>query len=153
MPEKGKKGEKEDALQASMDKLSSSINGLVKVFENAEKGVKAEASMEDRTISEKIDTLVAHNEEIARALLLILELNREHLPKISRQTKISSDNSGNQRTTARIMPKPQFQSPAQFTPAAPKMSIPEIELPPLDIEPSSRRQQNIPKKKLFGFGK
>ncbi len=126
-----------------MDRLSGSINSLVAILESAEKGIKTEASMEDKTVSEKIDLLVSHNEEIARALLLLLELNREHLPKISKQTRISSESAEKQMAPPRII--------RQIQPAQPKMSIPEIELPPLDIEPSVQPQKE--KKKLFGFGK
>ncbi len=127
-----------------MDRLSASINGLVAILQSAEKGIKTEASMEDKTVSEKIDLLVSHNEEIARALLLLLELNREHLPKISKQTRISSESAEKQMAAPRVIR-------VQAAPAQPRMSIPEIELPPLDIEPSVQPQKE--KKKLFGFGK
>ncbi len=140
---------KEEQLQASMDRLSYSINSLVKILDSAEKGIKTEVSMEDKTVSEKIDLLVSHNEEIARALLLLLELNREHLPKISRQTKISSDSAEKQSNNSQRQVPRQLQ---QIAPVQPKMSIPEIELPPLDIEPAQNRPVKE-KKRLFGFGK
>lgn len=141
---------KEADLKASMDRLSASMNSLVDILKNAEKGIKTEASMEDKTVSEKIDILVSHNEEIARALLLLLELNREHLPKISRQTRITSDSSERQKTMPRQMARQQM--PPSMQPYSPRMSIPEIELPPLDIEPPPSAAK-IEKKKFFGFGK
>ncbi len=132
-------GNTEADLQASMERLSTSIDNLVKILDRAEQGIKTDAAMNEKTVSEKMDALLAYSEEMSHAMLLLLELNREFLPKIAKQKPASA---------APRMPS----QPQQVAPVNRGMSIPEIELPPLDIEPAPGQVQQQ-KKKLFGFGK
>ena len=74
-------------LRSEIRKLTSVINELLNVFSKAHKDIQAEPTEE---LNSKIDKLVEQNEEIARALLLLLELHREHLPKISKNARVSS---------------------------------------------------------------
>ncbi|MBS3133020.1 hypothetical protein J4470_02740 [Candidatus Woesearchaeota archaeon] len=74
-------------LKTEIRRLNTSVNELLAVFSKAYEDIKAEPNEE---IAKKLDKLVEQNEEIGRALLLLLELHREHLPQISRHTRISS---------------------------------------------------------------
>ncbi len=75
-------------LRTEVKKLTESINDLLGVFRKAHEDIKAEPTAD---LSSKMDKLVEQNEEIARALLLLLELHREHLPQISKHTRVSSE--------------------------------------------------------------
>lgn len=75
-------------LRADIRRLTSVINELLNVFSKAHEDIRAEPTAE---LASRIDKLVEQNEEIARALLLLLELHREHLPQISKHTRVSSE--------------------------------------------------------------
>lgn len=75
-------------LRSEIRRLTSTINDLLQVFSKAHEDIKAEPAGQ---LAQKMDKLVEQNEEIGRALLLLLELHREHLPQISRHTRISSE--------------------------------------------------------------
>ena len=75
-------------FRSEIRKLTLAINDLLAVFRKAHEDIRAEPAAE---LAEKIDKLVEQNEEIARALLLLLELHREHLPQISKHTRLSSE--------------------------------------------------------------
>jgi DUF438 domain-containing protein len=72
----------------SLKELTRAINHLTELFRTAADEIKAEPEVD---IGKKLDVLIKQNEEIAKALLLIMELNREHLPNISRHVKRSAD--------------------------------------------------------------
>ncbi len=75
-----------EKLRADMRKLTSSINDLTAVFNRAHDDIQSEPALE---LSKKMDKLIEQNEEIGRALLLLLELHREHIPKIAQNTRLS----------------------------------------------------------------
>ncbi len=75
-------------LRSEVRRLTSAINDLLQVFSKAHEDIKAEPADQ---LAQKMDKLVEQNDEIARALLLLLELHREHLPQISRHTRLSSE--------------------------------------------------------------
>lgn len=75
-------------LGSDIKKLDSSINDLLSVFRKAHEDIRAEPTAD---LAAKMDKLIEQNEEIARALLLLLELHREHLPQISKHTRVSSE--------------------------------------------------------------
>ena len=75
-------------LGADLRKLTSSINELMHIFRKAHEDIKAEPHEE---LMPRIDKLVEQNEEMARALLLLLELHREHIPQIAKHARISSE--------------------------------------------------------------
>lgn len=74
-------------LRSDIRRLTSSITELLAVFSKAHEDIKTEPTAE---LYKKMDKLVEQNEEIARALLLLLELHREHLPQISKHTRFTS---------------------------------------------------------------
>jgi hypothetical protein len=74
-------------LRAEIRRLNTSVNELLAVFSKAHEDIKEEPNVE---LAKKLDKLVEQNEEIGRALLLLLELHREHLPQIAKHTRISS---------------------------------------------------------------
>ena len=74
-------------LRTDIRKLTVTINEMLKVFKKAGEDLKEEPAGE---LSSRLDKLVKQNEEMGRALLLLLELHREHIPRISKHARISS---------------------------------------------------------------
>ncbi|MBI3033682.1 hypothetical protein HYY72_00810 [Candidatus Woesearchaeota archaeon] len=74
-------------LQDSIDKLNRTVESLISLFKTASADIHSEA---DSDMGRKLDTLIKQNEDIARAMLMLLEINKEHLPKISRQAERNS---------------------------------------------------------------
>jgi len=75
-------------LRSEIKRLTSAINELLQVFSKAHEDIKTEPSTD---IAHQLGKLVEQNEEIARALLLLLEIHREHLPQIAKNTRLSSE--------------------------------------------------------------
>jgi uncharacterized membrane-anchored protein YhcB (DUF1043 family) len=85
----------EQSVSASMDKLVVAINKLTELVKTAAEEMHEEPN---QALEEKLDTLIQqnsdlikHNAEIRSSLLLLLELNRQHLPSIAKNTKNSSE--------------------------------------------------------------
>jgi hypothetical protein len=81
----------EQSVSASMDKLVAAINKLTELVKTAADEMHEEPN---RALEEKLDTLIQqnndlikHNEEMRSSLLLLLELNRQHLPVIANNAK------------------------------------------------------------------
>jgi len=74
-------------LRSEIRRLTTAVNELLAVFSKAHEDIKAEPTEE---FSKKLDKLVEQNEEMGRALLLLLELHREHIPQIAKHTRLSS---------------------------------------------------------------
>ncbi len=89
-------------LRSEVHRLTSAINDLLQVFSKAHEDIKAEPADQ---LALKMDKLVEQNEELGRAMLLLLELHREHLPQISRHTRISSEMRLRQPPAARLFPE------------------------------------------------
>ena len=68
-------------LRHSIDDLSKSISDLLELFRSTSEEIKGERDVD---LGKKLDVLIEHQEDMAKALLLMLELMREHLPTISR---------------------------------------------------------------------
>lgn len=75
-------------LRGDIQKLTIAVQELLEIFKLAHQDIKEEPA---NHLSEKLDKLIDQNEEMARSLLLMLELNREHLPNISRHTRVSNE--------------------------------------------------------------
>lgn len=143
-------GGKEKSLQDSVDTLTKTINSMIAILKGAEEELSKEPS-EDHEISKKLEKLVEQNKDMAKAILLLLELNREHLPKIAAHTRESSRLMRKPVLSPRpAAPRPRPQ-PMQM-PLPPEPSIPGREVFPKISEPP---KQEEPKKKkgLFGFMK
>ncbi len=89
-------------LRSEVRRLTSSINDLLQVFSKAHEDIKAEPADQ---LSPKMDKIIEQNEELGRAILLLLELHREHLPQISRHTRISSEMRLRQPPAAHLFPE------------------------------------------------
>jgi len=68
-------------LQASMNRLSIAIAKLIDVVVSARGELETDSNA---VLSKKLDILIKHNETIANGTLELLELHREHLPRMSR---------------------------------------------------------------------
>ncbi|MBI2133457.1 hypothetical protein HYU11_02130 [Candidatus Woesearchaeota archaeon] len=71
-------------LKEAINDLTKVVAELIAIFKTASSDIHAEA---DNSLSAKLDTLIKQNEEIARALLILIEIEGEHLPKISKQAE------------------------------------------------------------------
>ncbi|MFH1181714.1 MAG: hypothetical protein V1702_02030 [Candidatus Woesearchaeota archaeon] len=105
-----------------MDKLVAAINKLTELVRTAaeelhEEPNKALEEKLDKMI-EQNDELLKHNEEIRSSLLLLLELNRQHLPSIASNIK---------KPSQPMMPKP---APLPQKPAPDDFSLSLLGLPP-----------------------
>lgn len=73
-----------------MARLSKSVDRLAELL----KGAAAEMGEDpSKDMVEKLDVLIKQNEDIAKALLLLLEINREHLPNISKHVERTANAS------------------------------------------------------------
>ncbi|MFH1398803.1 MAG: hypothetical protein ABIG95_01710 [Candidatus Woesearchaeota archaeon] len=116
---------KNDDLVSSVKQLTVSIDNLMKLFEQAGSDMRAEdhvathehmGSMNNHLggLNEKMDQLLKHNEEIAKGILVVAEMMKEHLPEINSNTKPI-------RRVMRPMPRPVQQD---YNP------IPNVAMPP-----------------------
>ena len=82
----------------SMEKLSKSIDELLELFKTAGEELKAEDhhvphenlnSMDEHLekLNRKMNTLIMHNEEIAKGILVVAEMIKDHLPTINENTR------------------------------------------------------------------
>lgn len=141
-------GGKEKSLQNSVDNLTKSINSMITILKGAEKELSKEPS-EDHQISKKLEKLVEQNKDIAKAILLLLELNREHLPKIAAHTRESSRLMRKPVVSPRPVPRPRPRPQPMQMPLPPEPAVPHREVFPSVPQPPKPE----PKKKrgLFGF--
>lgn len=103
-----------DELKESIERLSKTISDLLAVFKTAAEDLKHEP--ENTELLGKLDQLIEQNREIAEGINLLLELNREHLPKISgQQTKFIKPMSSPMQPQRPAMPP--RQAVPQFSPA------------------------------------
>ncbi len=71
-------------LKEAIDNLAKVVGELIEIFKTANADIHAES---DNNIGSKLDTLISQNQEIAKAILILIEIEGEHLPKISRQVE------------------------------------------------------------------
>ncbi len=164
-----------EELMAAMKQLSDSINNLIVMFKTASENIISEPDAL-KVVSKKLDRLVEQNEEIAKVLLLLLDVEKEHLPLITNNTRLSAEirTPMHRHFSMRkpmqisplkrmpIMPRPikrQKRSGLmeQFVPTntEPSGSLPERNMPPgsripdleLDLPEFETKQQ---KRRLFG---
>ena len=141
---------KEKSLQNSVDNLTRTMNEMITILKNAEKEVLKE-SLEEGKISEKLERMIEQNKDIAKALILLLEVSREHLPRIAAYTM---ESSRLMRRPAQPMPRPEPRprpSMQMQMPLPPEPRISGTGLFPNIPEPPAQEQKK--KKGLFGFGK
>ena len=79
-----------EELMAGMQQLSKSINNLVAMFKTASENIISEPDS-SKIIIQKLDKLIKQDEEIAKSLLLLLDLEKEHLPLITSHTRQAAE--------------------------------------------------------------
>lgn len=109
----------------SMKDLARAMNHMTDLFQTAAEDIKTESASD---IGGRLDVLIKQNEDIAKALLLILELNREHLPNIHKHVKTSAEAA--QRRPPEPRSDPVGPRPRVYQTAGYKMPGPDAELPP-----------------------
>jgi hypothetical protein len=77
-----------EELKESIERLSRTISELLELFRTAAQDMRNEPTIDASEVSDKLDKLVEQNKKIAEAITTLLELHKEHLPRISRQTAI-----------------------------------------------------------------
>lgn len=138
----------EDNLQISIENLNKSINELIQLFKATIIELKSNPQDE---VSKKLDMLIARMEESNQLNRQLLELQKEHLPKISKKEVLKQFQKP-QTMQPKPQPKMQPQPYQPYQPTyvpKPQLQPPpfqDIDLPPLDEPPK-------PKKGFFGFGK
>jgi SMC interacting uncharacterized protein involved in chromosome segregation len=70
-------------LKQSINDLNGSIQKLLKLVKQANVDLEADSKI---NLSAKLDILIQQNEDVAKALLKLLELHHEHLPKLVART-------------------------------------------------------------------
>lgn len=113
---------KANELILEIESLKDSIHELTTVFEKALEQTKEEdAGKTISTISEKLKTVVAQNETIAKGMIAISEKLEDFMSKQS----------------SHVGPSPQMRAPAQHSMGMPQSSMPrmaprpELETPPM----------------------
>ena len=66
-------------LKQSIDQLNGSINKLLRIVQQANVDLEADSKI---NLAAKLDILIQQNEDIAKAILKLLDLHHEHLPKL-----------------------------------------------------------------------
>ncbi len=98
-----------EALRDSVDELIHAVRTLVSVFEKAKDEIKAEPTQavlmkldeltiynkqlieQNRDILEHTAKVLEQNKDVAHSLLMLLDLHREHLPDIAKNTRLTSE--------------------------------------------------------------
>ena len=105
-------------LRNSIDDLSKSISDLLELFRSTSDEIKGE---QDVDLGKKLDVLIQHQEDMAKALLLMLELMREHLPKISKHVarRRHAERLSDERPLVSPLQPSQVQQPLPMRRSAP----------------------------------
>ena len=98
-----------EALKETVEELVVAVRTLISVFEKAKEEIKAEPTQQvllkldeltvynkqlieqNREMMQQTTKVLQQNKEIAQALVMLLDLHREHLPNIARNTRLSSE--------------------------------------------------------------
>lgn len=151
-----KKPVTKDDMTPSIEKLTESINSLLELFRLAGEEMKADEHKPQKhfdemnihldNLNDKMNTLIQHNEEIAKGILVVADMMKEHLPAINDNTKTTRQHVEKriaprpmpmQRPVRRPAPPPmprpapvQGPRPMQKPPAQPLGEVPPFEIPP-----------------------
>ena len=98
-----------EALKETVEELVVAVRTLISVFEKAKEEIKAEPTQQvllkldeltiynkqlieqNREMMQQTSKVLQQNKEMAQALVMLLDLHREHLPNIARNTRLSSE--------------------------------------------------------------
>lgn len=121
-PSDKKHSSDKEALRDSVEELIHAVRTLVSVFEKAKDEIKAEPTQQvlmkldeltiynkqlieqNREILEQTGKVLEQNKDVAHSLLMLLDLHKEHLPDIAKNTRLSSE--------VRRLPPSRFLGPA-----------------------------------------
>ena len=125
-----------DDIKESVDNLTKAVETLLNLFKTASADIHTEG---DADLGKKLDILIKQNQDIARGILALLELHKEHLPRISQNS-----GSGERRYRSRRAPMPtvlplqriepniSISNPQQQRPMAP---MPQMQQPLPQMQP------------------
>ena len=132
-------------ISPSIEKLSKSMDNLLELFKIAGEEIKAEEHHRPHEhlrnmsgnlgdLNAKMDTLIRHNEEIAKGILVVAEMMQEHLPAINDNTKttrrvVVQQPRPVQRSTQATSPPPSPMFQAEIPPGPPPYMPPKQEMP------------------------
>ena len=98
-----------EALNETVEQLVVAVRSLIGIFEKAREEIKAEPTQQvlakldelaiyskqvielNREMMQQTSKMLQQNKEIAQALVMLLDLHREHLPQIARHTRLTSE--------------------------------------------------------------
>ncbi len=98
-----------EALRETVEQLVVAVRTLINVFERAKEEIKAEPTQQvlakldeltacnqqvielNKEMMQQTGKLMLQNKEIAQALVMLLDLHREHLPEIAKHTRLTSE--------------------------------------------------------------
>lgn len=163
-------------LREAIERLTNVVNELTAIFKTASADIHAEA---DSDLGKKMDILIEQNRDIAKALLMVLDVQNEHLQKLSERSESSlRSRQAYVRTKPAQMMRPaiiQVSKPSERVTSAPVASSsartfqmpqhavvaqPSVSSPPiseldaaLEELPDFSDNNKVPEKKGFGMGK
>ena len=75
-----------EGLRNDIQELTKGINRMLKIFEKAHDDIVSEPAQD---LNAKLDRLLEQNANLVKAMYSMLEITKEHLPKIVKQTRVS----------------------------------------------------------------
>ena len=84
--EKPEGSEEIDGLRKDIQELTSGINRMLKIFEKAHEDIISEPS---QSVDAKLDKIVEQNTILIKAIYEMLEISKNNLPRIVKQTRLS----------------------------------------------------------------
>ncbi len=127
-------------LRESVDKLTRTLDTMMVMFKDASADIHSEA---DSDLGKKLDILIEQNQQIARALVMLFELQKEHLPRISARS------SPTMKKIRNSVPRMQLDSmPPKISS---QISQPPAQSSPIDALPGFSEIKEDGKEKVVRF--
>ena len=98
-----------EALKETVEQLVVAVRTLINIFEKAKEYIKAEPTQQvlmkldelaiynkqvieqNKEMMQQTNKMLQQNREMAQALVMLLDLHREHLPDIAKHTRLTSE--------------------------------------------------------------
>ncbi|MBI3052013.1 hypothetical protein HYY74_06190 [Candidatus Woesearchaeota archaeon] len=149
-----------ERLRESVEKLTKAVEGLSDIFRSASADIHAEA---EDDLGKKMDVLVRQNRDIAKALIMILDVQKEYLPRLAEHRKAKQPEHATvvMPVVTPVLPVPEQAMPPpmdavqhDLEPMMPPSPDYQELMSPLPALPSAPAVPEPPKRKGFlGFGK
>ncbi len=147
-----------ERLRESVEKLTKAVEGLSDIFRSASADIHAEA---EDDLGKKMDILIRQNRDIAKALIMILDVQKEYLPRLAEHRKAKPEHA----TVVMPAVTPVLPVPEQAMPPPMDLDAVQHDLEPM-MPPSPGYQEQLPpmpsapavpeppkKRGFLGFGK